>query len=579
MITKVHVQRFKRFEVETFDLKTHGLTICAGPNSSGKSSLLQALAVWSFGVMILRHFRGKNSLTEGYNGQGAGLSKDDFTPVNIPDLRHLWYNLKSQIPGEGYSMAITVSWVRDGKEKELTISFSLVQERLYAKATASNLTEQDEPPRIVYLPPVAGVDAREEFATPAKRRALLGRGLAGSVLRNFLLDLEQANKKERQKLQGGKRKLSAKDLANLRQSDPWERLNATMRDVFGFELQCAPFNTDFHSVIKVNVVPKRREGNTWRNAGPARDLMVEGAGAQQWLTVFAFALAPETDVLLLDEPDAHLHSRLKIEMVDRLNEIAEAENGPQILIATHAAEILKRHELSRIMDFGQKHPRYLVEEVQRTKLVSGLGDHYAPLIEKARASRFILFVENESDARILEYVAGKCGMEWPDGIAVYPTTEGHADRRKFYRHLLGAIDGLRALSIRDRDNGQINGVDPETLRDKGIKTEPFPAFLARTWRRREIENYALVPQALRRLLDEDSARIWWHKRGWNWPDDGADPVEDPLMDCDIKEPLKSFLKKGGIESIENFFCKLEEQEIHNDLKMIAKQICDHARSS
>ncbi len=260
MIKQISVRRFKRFENETFDLEPDGLTICAGPNSSGKSSLLHALAVWFFGVMIIRQFKGARALTKGFEGQGAGLSKDDFTPVNIPDLKHLWHNLKSQVPGEGYSMAITVIWDRGGSEKRLTISFSLVQDRLYAKPTESNLNEGDEPPRIVYLPPVAGIDARGEFATPAKRRALLGRGLAGSVLRNFLLDLEQANRDRRRDLQGHKNRLSSKDLEKLRQSDPWERLNATMRDIFNLELKCAPFDPDFHSVIQVDVVPKRRNG-------------------------------------------------------------------------------------------------------------------------------------------------------------------------------------------------------------------------------------------------------------------------------------------------------------------------------
>lgn len=576
MIKKVSVRRFKRFEKEDFGLEPNGLTICAGPNSSGKSSLLHALAVWSFGVMILRQFKGPEALTKGFKGQGAGLSKDDFTPVNIPDLRHLWHNLKSQVPGEGYSMAITVVWDRDGTEKKLTISFSLVQDRLYAKPKESNLTAEDEPPRIVYLPPVAGVDAREEFATPAKRRALLGRGLAGSVLRNFLLDLEQANRNQRRQKQGDKTKLSARDLEDLRQTDPWERLNATMRDVFGLELQCAPFNADFHSVIKVVVVPKRWDGKRWQNLknDPKRDLMVEGAGAQQWLTVFAFALAPETDVLLLDEPDAHLHSRLKVEMIDRLGEIAESEDGPQILIATHAPEILKRHQLDRIMDFGQKHPKYLVEDVQRAKLVSGLGDEYAPLIEKARGSRFILFVENESDARILETLAETLELEWPNSIAIHPTAEKHADRLKLYRHLLGAIDGLKALSIRDRDNADINTIDSDTLRDKGTNTNGCPEFRARTWRRREIENYALVPSALAKVCGEGSANTWWKERGWNWPNEREALVEDPLRDCDIKQPLGELLKENGIEQVEGFFAKLNEDEIHDDLKRIVKEICE-----
>ncbi len=302
--------------------------------------------------------------------------------------------------------------------------------------------------------------------------------------------------------------------------------------------------------------------------------MVEGAGAQQWLTVFAFALAPETDVLLLDEPDAHLHTRLKVEMIDRLEEIAEATNGPQILLATHAPEILKRHQLDRIMDFGRKHPRYLAEEEQRARLVSGLGDEYAPLIEKARASRFILFVENKSDARILERIAGTLGLKWPRDIAVHLTTESHAERLKLYRHMLAAIDGLKALSIRDRDDRPITEIDPDTLRDKKVNTKAYPDFHTRTWRRREIENYALVPRALARLAGDEAAMKWWGDRGLKWPDEGEKPVEERLAECDIKESLAGFLKENGVRSTEDFLARLTEDEIHDDLKMIARQICN-----
>lgn len=220
MIKKVVLKRFKRFENEAFELVDSGLTICAGPNSSGKSTLLHALAVWSFGVMVVRQFKGDNVLLAGYNVQGAGISDDDFTPINIPDLRHLWYNLKIQLPNEGYSMAITVCWDDLTEENRLTMAFSLVQDRLYVKPVESNLHEYNEIPQIVYIPPVAGVDAREEFATLAKRRAQLGRGLAGSVLRNFLLDLEGANKQARKGKRGDKPKLACKDLAELRANDP-----------------------------------------------------------------------------------------------------------------------------------------------------------------------------------------------------------------------------------------------------------------------------------------------------------------------------------------------------------------------
>ena len=571
MITKVHLKRFKRFENRSFEIIPSGLSICAGPNSSGKSTLLHALAVWSFGVMVLRQSKGEGALHAGYTGQGAGLSKDDFTPINIPDLKHLWYGLKSQIPGEGYSMCIRVEW---GDDKHLAIAFSLVQDRLYVKAESSNLTAGDKIPQIIYLPPVAGLEAREEYATTAKRRAMLGRGLAGMVLRNYLYDLEAGNRRLREEKKAGKKKLSSKDLAKIREIDPWERLNASMREIFGLELKVDPFDPDFHTVIKVDVIPVTQAGPRWKKNGPARDIMVEGAGAQQWLTVFAFALDPQTDVLLLDEPDAHLFTRLKVEMVEKLDAIATSSNGPQILMATHATEILKRHPINRIMSFSRSKPKYLRNEKQRVKLITGMGDEYAPLIEKARASKKILYVENDSDARILKAVAMECGYKWPENLAILESTDSHADRLKLYRVLLTAIDGLKALSIRDRDTQPSESVDCKNLRDKGTNTTGYPDFHARTWRRREIENYALVPAALAKMLGECKAKGFWADLGLAWPTDPEKPEETMLIDCDVKDKLNDFFKKEKFSNTEKFLKALEKKYIHRDLDTIAKQICE-----
>ena len=573
MIEEVHLRRFKKYEDISFKLKANGVSICAGQNGSGKSTLLHALAVWAFGVMVIRQFKGELALREGYEGQGAGLSKDDFTPINIPDLRHLWHNLKSQIPGEGYSLAITAKWRQQHEEnqkhqeKRLTIAFSLVQDRLYVKAVDSNLQSKDDIPTIVYLPPVAGIDAREEYATSAKRMTMLGRGLAGSVLRNYLRDLEAANRRIREEKKGTKKKISAKDLKEIRATDAWERLNEIMREVFGFELKVSPFDPNFHTVLKVDAIPRVRRGNKWEKAGPPRDLMVEGAGAQQWLTVFTFALDSGIDVLLLDEPDAHLFSRLKVDMVDRLREIAA--DGRQILMATHATEILKRHTLERIMTFDSDSPKYLENEVQRAKLISGLGDDYAPLIEKARQSRAILFVENESDARILQAWCKTLDLRWPENLAVHGTTDSHKDRLKFYRNLLGAIDGLRAVSLCDRDNLALSEIDPETLIHKGTNTSGYPDFKALTWRRREIENYALVADALVAYIgDQEVVRQWWEQRGWQWPQNME--IEEHLLDCDVKEKLHNLL--GSQKKLKEFLRQLRKEHIHRDIRIVIREI-------
>jgi predicted ATPase len=71
MISKVTIQNFKHFKGPTeFVLKPEGVTFLAGANNSGKSTLLQALAVWEFA----------RSVIEVKKGKAAG----EMVPVGIP---------------------------------------------------------------------------------------------------------------------------------------------------------------------------------------------------------------------------------------------------------------------------------------------------------------------------------------------------------------------------------------------------------------------------------------------------------------------------------------------------------------
>ncbi len=205
--------------------------------------------------------------------------------------------------------------------------------------------------------------------------------------------------------------------------------------------------------------------------------------------------------------------------------------------------------------------------------MSGLGDDYAPLIERARASRALLIVENESDARILEAISTTCGYRWPPQLAILASTDAHKDRLKFYRTLLEAIDGLKAVSLRDRDTKELACVDAATLREKGIETKGYPDFLPLTWRRREIENYALVPSSIASLMGQEVTETWWRTQGWAWPQDPK--IETHLQDCDIKKSLGKLL---GRTSVGDFLCGLTLDDVHPDLKMAAKAICDLSSS-
>jgi predicted ATPase len=508
MINKVRLTRFKRFTNSTFDLHPKGLSFLAGGNNSGKSTLLQAVAVWEFCRLVLENERGRGSLSAGYSGQGLGLSDDEFSPIAVASLKHLWTNLKTQIPGQdGYSLEIECHWDADGVDKRLGLSLALTNDRLFVKATNSNLTDDDTLPAVAYLPPFAGIVQRENKMSGAERRGMIGRGLAGGVIRNLLLDMHEANLAARARLKEGRSKIKSSDLRRLREDDPWEILQATMGRIFGMQLIVEPFNDLFHSYIRVNCVKGIFEETTFKRhiAFNARDLMAEGSGFLQWLSVYALALSPSTSTLLLDEPDSHLHPSLQSQLVDALEEIVEA-SGKQVLLATHSTEILRVAEHTKILAFKGSSAKYLDQDDRKVSLFIGLGSEYAPKLDPLRKSKRMLIVENVSDARLLQAWAHKLGIAWPQRLVIWPWTGGATERKHLFLQLKAEIPDLVAVSLRDRDDMALGQIDPETLTDRSQNSTDANLHL-KIWRRRQIENYLLWPAAIARACGRPEAEV------------------------------------------------------------------------
>jgi hypothetical protein len=397
--------------------------------------------------------------------------------------------------------------------------------------------------------------------------------MAGSILRNILLDLRNQNDEARMKLKGTKTKISTKDLKELRAKDPWERLQEALRKTFEVELIVGGYDETYHTSISVFVQPITWNVTTGRytNLGAKRDLMVEGSGALQWICVYAYAVNPEHDVLLLDEPDAHLHSSLQSVLMDELRQLL-SENGKQVLVATHSREVLLTSPVEEIFAFNSKKPRYLVEEHQRTSLFAGLGEDYDPFIDKLRKSKRVFFAENKSDFDTLQIVAKLLGKELP-GFTFYATTESHKERRKFYSKLKSAIPDLKAISLRDRDEKPIKDVCPTTLRDKsdGHNEENF---FSRTWRRREFENYAFVLKAIARAagIETKGLKPWWKGMGLNSKFDYTGN-DGPLNNMECKEPLNLKLKELKL-STSKLWASMNEDEIHEDVKILVSQMAE-----
>lgn len=595
MIKTVELVRFKKYDTKTFDLKSEGVTLLVGGNNAGKSTLIHALAVWEFCKVILLHEKGRNVFNASAlgTGEGFGMSAEEFMPIAVPSLNHLWTNLKTQLsPAEkaawpdqypGYIMRIKCTWdYLEANDKMLEIGLSLVNDRLFIRVTNSNLLEEDYLPTIVYLPTFAGVLPKENKATVAERRAYLGKGMAGSIIRNMIYDLYLEDSRIRDELLRGGNRLRESQKRELKERSPLEKLQENLRTTFFSELEIEPFSEEFHTVLRVNERKVIKKADDTLEVLPKskytpRDLITQGSGFLQWLSIFAIMYSSDIDILLLDEPDAHLHASLQSELLNRLCTMAQ---GKQILISTHSVEMIRQAPLNTI--YSMDKCGYLEEETSRAGALTGIGSEYFPKIDLLKRYKKLIFVENESDKKVLSTLGALCGNSMPSDVVYWANTYSHQERKKMFEELRKYIPDLKCISLRDRDNDNINDI-AENLNKKSVFPGKGSPILLLEWRRRNIESYFLCPRAIAaasgKKLDDVKLHIQTHF-ALSIVDSGFTDTNapEPILACDGKK-----IFTNSTNGIENVFGvdkykvaqHMTDNEVCDDIKTFLTRVNTH----
>lgn len=575
------LHKFKKFRGETITLKPNKLSLIVGKNNSGKSSILHAIATWQFCKSIILFQKGIPALLQNSKCQGVGMSLDQFLPVAIPALNHLWTNLKSQkTPSEtdGYTLKIGCKWnTESNKECYLEFGLSLANDRLFIKKTKSNIEENDKIPNVAYLPAFAGILDKENKVSYAERTKLIGKGLAGSILRNTILDMNNTYMEERQVLQGEKKKLSKTDRKKL-QGSSWMMLQKAMGDIFNRSIDVAPFNDSYNTHINVycNEGTFKNEKFEKTSGVPKRDIMVEGSGFLQWLSVYSLVLDDRLDVILLDEPDAHLHASLQLELFEKLEDFVKNKKK-QIIISTHSTELIKHIDHSRIIGVD-KEIKYLSHEAQKTTVIRGLGSEFAPILDMLQIHKNLLIVEGDFDETMLKIWSNTLGFSWPSNLVILPTAEGHKERKYSARLLKMEIPELKIISLRDRDDKPNSKVTPSLWDKDHPFNEDHKYIRCFTWKRKNIENYLFCPSAIARAsgrtIDEVNDILAQHALAIPQDFTKHNPAST-LLDCDgkkiIKEEPNSITKKLNCTR-DDIATAMTKAEICDDVKLLIGKI-------
>jgi energy-coupling factor transporter ATP-binding protein EcfA2 len=212
MITKVVIENFKRFSRQEFDLDES--IVLAGPNNSGKSTLLQALSTWSMALERWRLGKGRIGAKRHGNAStarirtGQPVTRKDFTALPLREFSLLWHKTltalrKSELGpkqqlGEPRLIHITVHGSKGfspGPGWSLTMELRYQStEQIYVKPVipaGKQLPPEAEELLIVHCPPFSGIGAEERRLDRGAQQLEVGKGKPGDILRNLLLEVSQ----------------------------------------------------------------------------------------------------------------------------------------------------------------------------------------------------------------------------------------------------------------------------------------------------------------------------------------------------------------------------------------------------
>lgn len=307
LISEIVIKKFKKINEVRIGLGK--ITVLVGSNNAGKTSVLQAIqffnSVAQAGAKSHQNHKKwfSNIDSETYS---ASIDPDAllYTPSN--DVYSLHYGEKLK-QGRKIEFEIKDSFGNEtkirlspGKNKNIMVNFD-------GKKILRSLEGAE--PFAIFSPGIAGISAEEEFRNAGVIRKAAIRGDANSVFRNIIWALSEL---------GG---------------DVWDAFIKDLNDIFPDVDVNVRFNPDLDTNISVEIA---RNGEF--NSIPV-DL--SGTGLLQCIHILSYIHLYNPRMIILDEPDSHIHPENQVILAKLLSNLAEKRENFQVILATHSRYIVE----------------------------------------------------------------------------------------------------------------------------------------------------------------------------------------------------------------------------------------------
>lgn len=306
----LEIKDFKAIRQTTVHLGP--VTILVGPNGSGKSSVLQA-AHWA--ARAASYIKPKNTK------EVISFDRLDYLPSSQPlGTAHF-----GDLGSGGNTTHTSVRFLGvpvEGDEYAATVKIWAARNRGAISAhieggTAVTPFKQRATFITAYIPGLAGLAERETILAQPQLRRHAASGDAGGVLRNIIYNISVRQ-------QGEAEGAGAARLARL--NELVQKIHPGIAISVGFdEREDIHINASFSTAS---------DPNTSR---PLEDL---ATGVLQVVQIFSYLVLFRPKLLLVDEPDAHLHPDKQERLIEAL-ESASQEFSTQIIVTTHSQHVVR----------------------------------------------------------------------------------------------------------------------------------------------------------------------------------------------------------------------------------------------
>ncbi len=226
-----------------------------------------------------------------------------------------------------------------------------------------------------------------------------------------------------------------------------------------------------------------------------------GSGLQMWLQIIWFICKNrDSDTIILDEPDIFMHPDLQKKLINIVK-----RRFKQTIIATHSIEIITEAEPKNIVmiDKESRRMKYAntLEGVQN--IIDNIGGVQNLALVGIGLKKRCVFLEGK-DAKILKKMYE---IVYPDAENIFNTLplielkgacnlpEAFGTARLFHQETAGNI---KTICVLDRDYYS------DEYHEKQIQKAEENHLHLHIWKRKEIENYLIVPDVLYRIVDNNN---------------------------------------------------------------------------